>query len=212
MSEDEALIKKMEESAEVLTHLIETTIKDSEKRESLSAMFDKIGTNYLMSPASRRESYHNSFYGGLFEHSMNVYGALLKANEAFDLKFTDEEMLTVALLHDIGKCVAPNLEDPHYKDSEDWMKKKMKQAFEPDYDSGYFTNRDRTMFVLQHFKIKLTPQEWQSVLLNDGLIIDANRAYALKEYDLAYWTQVCDNWSTRCENPQPHSNQIRKAG
>ena len=29
MSEDEALIKKMEESAEVLTHLIETTIKDA---------------------------------------------------------------------------------------------------------------------------------------------------------------------------------------
>lgn len=206
MSEEEKLVKLLEKNAETLEVLLNEIVKDEEKKESILNLFDDLSTNFLISPASSRDSYHNSFYGGLYEHSLNVYKNLRKANEAFELGFTDQEMFVVALLHDFGKCVTANLKDPHYKDSEAWKKKKLGQGFEYDYADGYFTNRDRTMFVLQHYKVQLTKQEYQAILLNDGLAMDANRAYSMKEFPLAFWTQVADNWAAREEEKATKSN------
>lgn len=198
MSDD--LTKKVEENSELLYTLIEKYIPKGAKRDSILGMMEDLVTNFLVSPASSRDAYHNSFYGGLFEHSVNVFGNLVKANKIFDLGFSEEEMFTVALLHDFGKCTAPDLVNPHYKDSEPWRKKKLGQGFEPDFSAGYFTNRDRTMFVLQHYQIPLSAQEYQAILLNDGLNVDANRAYSMKEYDLSFWTQVADSWAARVES------------
>lgn len=199
MSETNKELKKLEENAKLLNELVSSCIEDKERKEAIMEMMESIGTNYLVSPASSREEYHSSYYGGLFDHSLNVFANLVKANESFELGFTQQEMFTVALLHDVGKAVTPNLEDPHFKDSEPWRKKKLGQGFEPNYDSGFFTNRDRTMYVLQCFNIKLSPQEYQAILLNDGYNVDANKGYAMKEYDLSFWVQVADCWAAKQE-------------
>lgn len=199
MTEEENLAKKVEENTEILYGLIEKCIPEGAKRDAILNMMEDMVTNFLVSPASSREAYHNSFYGGLFDHSVNVFTNLVKANDAFDLGFSKEEMFVVALLHDFGKCTTPDLIKPHYKDSEPWRKKKLGQGFEPDFSEGYFTNRDRTMFVLQHYQIPLSAQEYQAILLNDGLNVDANRAYSMKEYDLSFWTQMADCWAARTE-------------
>lgn len=202
MTDIDKELKKLQENAEIMNSLIDDYIVDEDRKAAIYEMLEVIGDNYLQAPASRRKSFHNSFYGGLFEHSVNVFMNLMKVNETFDLGFSGQEMLTVALFHDLGKSVAPNLKDPHYADSEEWKKRKLDQQFEPDYSSGYFTNRDRTMFVLQRFNIKLTPQEYQAILLNDGLMLEPNRAYCMQEYDLSFWTQVCDHWAAKLEKKE----------
>lgn len=198
----EELVK---ENSTKLTNLIEEFVKTEEKKEALGRLFDgDIAWLYLSAPASSREKYHNAFFGGLFEHSMNVFQNLAKANKAWDLGFSDESMFIVALLHDLGKACTPDLKSPHYIEAKEWLQNKGIN-FDYDYSKGYFTNRDRTMFVLQHFGVKLSPEEYSAILLNDGLILDANKAYSMKEYDLAWWTQVADCWAAKCESPQPYN-------
>lgn len=193
---EEEVAKKVEEDAKLLNQMIEEFVKDQEKKESLLKMFNEISWLYLSAPGSSQTRFHDSYHGGLFEHSVLVFENLVKLNKTFELGFTSESMVIVALLHDFGKAVAPDLKSPHYKLADDW-KRKRGINFEYDFSKGFFTNRDRTMFALQYFGIKLTPEEYQAILLNDGLILDENRGYSMKEYPLAFWTQVADNWSAR---------------
>lgn len=58
----------------------------------------------LRLPASAR--YHGSYEGGLLEHSLNVYDCLKdylareRVQETYGLKYQEESIAIVALLHD----------------------------------------------------------------------------------------------------------------
>jgi len=44
----------------------------------------------------------------------------------------------------------------------------------------YMSTPDRSVFLMQHYGIKLTPDEWLAIKLNDGFVVDANKIYCLK--------------------------------
>lgn len=65
-------------------------------------------TDFFTAPASTR--FHGSYEGGLVEHSVNVYHCLKaylgseRAREVYNMKYTDESIAIVALLHDLCKA------------------------------------------------------------------------------------------------------------
>lgn len=198
-TEEDEKLKEIQERLELLAELV-MTYASGERQERIMDMFDEIGVFFVSAPASSRKEYHNAFFGGLFDHSLNVWANLKKANKAFNLGFSDETMFTVSLLHDIGKCVDSSLKEPNYVSAPKWQQEKNGKMYEFNTSSGgYYTNRDRTMFILQYFNIKLSHEEYQAILLNDGPNMEANRAYSMKECDLAFWVQVADNWAARLE-------------
>lgn len=62
-------------------------------------------TDFFSAPASTR--YHGAYYGGLLEHSLNVYDCLVdlcaRAKERYGLEYSDETIAIVGLFHDICK-------------------------------------------------------------------------------------------------------------
>lgn len=65
-------------------------------------------TDFFTAPASTR--FHGSYEGGLVDHSVNVYHCLKayldseRAREVYNMKYTDESIAIVALLHDLCKA------------------------------------------------------------------------------------------------------------
>lgn len=53
--------------------------------------------------------YHQSYQGGLAEHSLSVYKNLSKLNKALDLGYKEESMIIASLLHDLCKIDAYNI-------------------------------------------------------------------------------------------------------
>lgn len=87
---------------------------DKNKEEYISAInlitrpFDKDElikmlneTDFFDAPASRR--YHNSYKGGLCEHSLNVWKRLIDLNNIMETNLDPNSMAIVALCHDYAK-------------------------------------------------------------------------------------------------------------
>ena len=64
-------------------------------------------SDFFTAPASTR--YHGAYFGGLLEHSLNVYDCLCdylarpRVKEQYGLEFSEESVAIVALLHDLCK-------------------------------------------------------------------------------------------------------------
>ena len=75
------------------------------KREGADELIEYLkSTDFFTAPASSR--YHNSFEGGLCDHSINVYYRLKKLIDNEDLlynKYSDETIAIIGLLHDLCK-------------------------------------------------------------------------------------------------------------
>lgn len=146
---------------------------------------------YFLAPASAKEEYHDCHVGGLAKHSIEVFINLLKLDKVFNKGFDKESMLIVALFHDFGKCKNASGGD-FYTPMEDSWKRKNGQLY--DYDNGgvFMTTRDRTLFHIQKMGLDLTPEEFQAIMLNDGMYIEENKGYKNKECDLALLLHTAD--------------------
>jgi len=59
-------------------------------------------SDFFTAPASRK--YHGSYEGGLVEHSLNVYDALVKLLTIYpEIQVSEESIAIVALFHDLCK-------------------------------------------------------------------------------------------------------------
>src|SRR5690349_10478982 len=85
----------------IITDLIESHVSEPNKSALLKALDGNFGTLYFSAPASGNKNYHLPVSGGLAAHSLNVLSSMKKLNDAFNMKFSEEDMVLVCLLHDI---------------------------------------------------------------------------------------------------------------
>ena len=159
-----------------------------ERLERLLYMYSdkELAGNLIISPASGNLGYHNAYPGGYIDHIFNVCRNALKVKQLFlemggVPDFTDEELMFVALHHDLGKLGSK--EHLHYvpNDSE-WHIKNKGDIYKKNTDDWYMTNTDRTFFLLNHYGIKYNEKEYFGIKLTDGLYDEDNEKY-LKSYD-----------------------------
>ena len=78
-----------------------------EGSEKLLAYLMSDHCDFFVAPASTR--YHGNYEGGLCEHSLNVYDALVdilarpRVRELYGISYSDESIAIAALLHDLCK-------------------------------------------------------------------------------------------------------------
>jgi hypothetical protein len=92
--------------------------------------------------------------------------------------YTDEELFFVALNHDLGKI--GDLEHENYiATHEDW---KIKRGinFDVNPDIYHMSVEDRSLYLLQHYGIKMTPKEFVAIRAHDGLYEDGNKTYYMQ--------------------------------
>ena len=154
-----------------------------ERKKQINLMLESVGERMMICPASSRKAYHRSEPGGLIDHSLRVLLNAIKLNKAMGWKLSEESLIVSALFHDFGKI--GDVENDYYIEAEKWEQSKRDELYQTNKSMQYMEVPLRSIFMLQHFGVKLTQDETLAITLNDGFYLEANKNYCLKEPRLA---------------------------
>jgi len=192
-----------------LIRLLEVNFS-GERLENLLKMYDYFEERMMFAPASGREHFHNSHAGGYVEHVIHVTTSALKIKAVWEqtgatIDFTDEEMVFAALHHDLGK-VGDLSEDYYSPNDSDWHRKNQGLIYKHNPNLEYMTVTDRALYLLQHFNVKLTNNEYIGLRLTDGMYEEANKSYYIAyqperqlRTNIAYILHQADMMATHIE-------------
>ncbi|MHB8407973.1 MAG: HD domain-containing protein [Acidiferrobacterales bacterium] len=190
---------EIEKAVNVVNKLIE--LMPQPRRTFVVSMLAGMGTSYFTAPASSREEFHSCFPGGLIVHSLNVVGNLRNlARTLCPGKYDDATLAFVGLFHDLGKA-GDGEQELYIPNQSDWHRQKG-MLYETNKDLPYMSTAQRSLFVLQKHDIKLETEEYLAILLNDGMYVEANKDYRMKEPDLALLLHWADRFACNQEKSE----------
>ena len=184
-----------------------------ERRDNLKAMYLDLEDRMSMQPASSFDHYHNAFEGGYVDHVLRVIKCakqvypLWKAMGSECAGYTEEELIFVALNHDIGKMGFPGEGNEIYipNDSE-WHRKNQGKMYKINPNNDFSLVNDLSIYLLQHYNISITWNEMLAIKLTDGLYDESNKPYFMSrtadsklKTNLGYVMHQADSMAARIE-------------
>lgn len=166
---------------------------------ALEKFFDHFEERLALCPASAKTHFHNCFPGGLVEHSLRVLKNCNRLVQVYkgEVEINQQEMIFSCLMHDIGKL--GDIDNERYvPQTSDWHAKQG-NLYEYNPKMTFITTPHMGIFILQHFGVTLTANEFKSILLNDGQYAPGNLEYKLKEDDLPLLVHQADVMATLME-------------
>ena len=163
-----------------LLNVVEENIT-GDRKEKILEMYKFFEDRIVVAPASGKPNYHFCFVGGYVEHILHIVETAKELVKVYEkvggtIDFTMEELVFTALHHDLGKV--GDLDGEYYlPQDDDWRRKKLNEWFTQNTDISYMSVTDRALYLLQHFDIKVTQQEWIGIKCSDGMYDDANIQY-----------------------------------
>ena len=205
----ELTVQQIEHNWKKLRDIIQNTF-DDDRLINLNKMYDYFEARMCMAPASGKEHYHYAHVGGYVEHVLHIidYSQQIKGTwekNGATINFTDEELIFAALHHDLGKV--GDLEHDYYipQDS-DWHRKNQGSLFKHNPKIEFMTVTDRALWLLQHFGVTMTQNEFIGLRLTDGMYEDANKTYYISyvperqlRSNIAYILHQADMLATHVE-------------
>jgi len=187
---------------------------DVERFEALEKMYEVFADRILVAPASAKIHYHSAYSGGYLDHVLNVINntvniARSMKTAGIQMDFTKEEAVFAAMHHDLGKL--GDLTQPYYlPQTSDWHRTNRGELYTHNPDLTYMPVTDRSLYILQHFDVKMTAKEWKAIKVSDGLYDEANKPYFISyQYppqpfhtNLHYVVHFADHISTIGERDQ----------
>ena len=172
--------EQLQQNYDKLIQLVKDTF-DGDKRDNLLKMYEHFKDRIIFAPASGKEHYHNAMVGGYVEHILHIIDFSLQIKEMWEkngaiIDFTDEELIFAAMHHDLGK-VGDMEHDYYIPEDSDWHRKNTGSIFKHNPKLEFMTVTDRALFLLQHFGIKMTENEYLGLKLTDGMYEEANKSY-----------------------------------
>ena len=159
-----------------------------ERLEKLLHMYSKteLGGNLIVSPASGNLNYHNAYTGGYIDNIFNVCKNALKMKKTFEesggvCDFTEEELIFVALHHDLGK-LGTKAELHYAPNDSEWHIKNKGEVYTRNNKNSFMAITDRTLYTLSLYGIVISENEYFGIKLTDGLYDEDNEKY-FKVYD-----------------------------
>lgn len=175
--------------------------RENIKREGADKLLE-----YLMSPASdfftapASARYHNSFEGGLCDHSVNVYECLLSYLESdrakgFGFEYSRESIAIVALLHDLCKVGVYKKGFRNVKDEKGvWQRV---DTFEYD-DKLPYGHGEKSVYIINGY-MRLTREEAFAIRYHMGYSSTEdprNVSSAFEMFPLAFALSTADSEAT----------------
>ena len=157
------------------------TYISSPRKEQLIDFYKKYEERFVLMPAAHKIEYHNAYPGGYIAHVLNVINAALKIDQVWrdmDVKdtYTTEELIFSAINHDLGKWGDFN-HDAVIPQTDEWRKNKLGEMYMFNSQLSYMSVPDRSLWILSSLGIQMTPNEYISIKIHDGLYDPANEPY-----------------------------------
>lgn len=118
--------------------------------------------DFFDAPASSK--FHNCFEGGLVDHSINVYDAIIRINNSFELHLKPESMAISALFHDLCKM---NFYSKSRRIVRDKYGNRTEQEVWDINEAMPLGHGEKSIIILQNF-IKLTASEMYAIRWHMG--------------------------------------------
>jgi hypothetical protein len=177
--------------------LINGIFPDGENKTNILNLFGFLGDRYTVAPASSRSSFYSSFPGGLCYHTLNLVRWVGKLSGLLSsTPHSKETLLLVCLLAELGKV--GDLKEDYYIQAGDWQRKNgTNYIINPVLQ--YMRPVQRSLYLAQHFNIRLTSDEYIAILLQEGQHDEANSSYKFKESELSTILHFANIWSQKLE-------------
>ncbi len=166
-------------------------------------------SDFFTTPASAR--YHLAEYGGLCQHSINVYKRLKRLMEYeyganYGEEFGEETLAICGLMHDVCKVNYYVTEMRNVKEGTEWVKKpyfKVEEKFP--YGHG-----EKSVFIVSQF-VKLTPEEAMAINWHMGGFDERVKggsfslSEALAKYKLVLLLHIADLQATYLDEDRAYN-------
>ena len=158
-------------------------------KHGMIELIASLGERIITTPFSTHEKDGGCYPGGLVENALSTTSKMRKIASSFELNVETASILKVGLLHEVGK-VGTIEEDLFIDQDSSWHREKLGQYYKYNDALSKSTTPDRTLFLLQHFGITLTHDEFYAIRLSQGSHLEENRFYVNSEPDLAKCLQM----------------------
>ncbi len=170
------------------------------KREGADKLLEYLSTSdFFTAPASAR--YHSSYEGGLVDHSLNVYDALVgylssPRASVYGFDYSDESIAIVALLHDLCKVGVYKKGFRNVKDEKGtWQRV---DTFEYD-DKLPYGHGEKSVYIISGY-MRLTREEAFAIRYHMGYSSERedprNVSAAFEMFPLAFALSTADSEAT----------------
>lgn len=155
------------------------------RAEAIKNMYSSFGEDRVMfAPASSTDYFHNAIPGGYIDHILRVMNFSITTLQLWEnmgldtSNFTKEELLFVAMHHDLGKLGHPgDGKECYTPNKSDWHIKNQGKVYEVNSQIPNMAIQDRSLYLLQSFNITCSHNEWLGIKIHDGMYDDANHPY-----------------------------------
>ncbi len=178
--------EKLESNYQKLRNLVLELFPD--RQDALTKLYDDAYEIMVLAPASSVEHYHNTFTGGYIDHILRVYKYAQHVYELYKQQkidvsgFTENELLFVAIHHDLGKLGFVELGESGSKYipcESDWHRLNMGKLYDTNPNIPFSLVQHGSLYTLQRYNVSLSWNEFQGILIHDGLYDETNKAYLL---------------------------------
>ncbi|MAH42639.1 hypothetical protein CL614_02840 [archaeon] len=165
---------------------------------SLNNLLESLGERIVMCPASSRLDQYNCEPGGMVQHVLDTTMTMRTLNDALGYNIAVAPILKTGLLHDLGKV--GDLDNDYFIEQEsEWHREKLGQHYVYNDKLQKMSVSHRTLYILQSFGVRLTPDEWLAIQLASGPHFEENRFYVHSEPTLALLLQHAKSVSIHVE-------------
>ena len=141
--------------------------------KGIDDLLEIYGTRLVTAPRGLTDE-EGGRHGALVEFLCNV---TLKVKDLSQGVCDQESAVRVALVHELGKLGDLN-HDLFLEQDSSWHREKLGQNFKYNDKCNKMSVSHRTLFILQHFDIKLSQDEWISLLVSQGMQYPENAFYS----------------------------------
>ena len=171
------------------------------KREGADQLLEFLEkSDFFTAPASGR--FHNSFEGGLLDHSLNVYDALVgylespRAKAIYGFNYSDESIAIVSLLHDLCKIGVYKKSFRNVKDESGTWKRVPSYEYDDNLPYGH---GEKSVYIISGY-MRLTREEAFAIRYHMGYSSEfedaRNVSKAFEMFPLAFALSTADSEAT----------------
>ena len=150
-------------------------------------MYNYFEDRMMFTPGSGTAHFHNCFIGGYVEHVLHITKIARKLFVDYKelgahIDYTEEEVIFAALHHDLGKV--GDLENDYYVPNDSkWHIENQGKYYKRGKDLNFMTVTDRAIYLLNHFGVTMSENEYLALRLTDGMYEEANKTYLMQYLD-----------------------------
>ena len=158
------------------------------ENSNINKLLECQGQRIIMGTYSQREKDQFCGIGGLVEYALELAKTSSAISKALNYDISKASIIKCSLLSILGRVGTTSI-DRFVDSTSEWHKEKLGQYFDWNESCPKYQVNDMTLFWLQSFKIELSWDEWNSILLLRENSSEVNKFYGSHKSRLA--TVLC---------------------